>query len=177
MFIVDHEFWLKKLICWYSGLQKRSHSHHDATQKNMRVLKEALTPTPCVNTYLFRLPLPKGGRHQSHTHRQTDSTVSCHSTFTHFALIQSFASIHFGNYCATSNPSNWHFQSELEKCIALKHPQPSFWKQFENLKGFCRQFRSECGWQLLHESKSISWVLFIHLSDEITPVHGKFLTG
>lgn len=65
--------------------------------------KRTLCLTPCVNT-----PPP----HPVHPHPQrwADSTVSCHRTFTHFALIQSSASIHFGNCFSTSNPSNWHFQ-------------------------------------------------------------------
>lgn len=89
-----------------------------------------------MSTLICSVFPPKGGRLHSHTQRQTDSTVSCHSTFTHFALIQSLASIHFGNCCSTSHPSNWHFQSELEKCITLNHPKTQFWKTIWNLKAF-----------------------------------------
>lgn len=74
-----------------------------------------------------RLPIlvstPKEKGFTSSSPRRTDSVVRCHSTVSHFALIQSSAWIQFGNCCRTSNPSNWHFQSEPEKCITLNLPK------------------------------------------------------
>lgn len=126
-----------------------------------------------MSTLIYSVFLPKGGRLHSLSQRQTDSTVSCHSTFTHFALIQSLASIHFGNCCATSNPSKWHFQSKPEKYITLKHPKPSFEKQSKTSRSFSAvQVHSFVATCILKANQSARFCL----SNEITLVHGKFLT-
>lgn len=92
--------------------------YHHTLQAYM-LLEATLHLTPCVNTYLL-IFLPQRYRRQSHNQISADSTVNCHSTFTHFALIQSSSSIQFGNCCGVSSHQNDILRAEMHYFVSSK---------------------------------------------------------
>lgn len=112
--------------------------------------------TPCVNTYMFCFHPQR--RQSSLTHPEIN-TISCHSTFTHFAvLLQYISGIVAVPQTHQTDTSEWTW-----KMYYFIHPKPSSGKQFEIWGGFFgRSGHSVAGSCFMKANQSGGFRLFIY---------------
>lgn len=128
--------------------------HPDTYLQTCKIVKESPLPTPCGNTVLFSPPKEEGFAHTPADKQTAPQAVKAHSHTLHSfeVRLQFILGI-------VAIPKTHQFDTSrvnLKNVSLQSNEEPSFKKQFE---GFCSR-TSHC----VAESKSISWVLFIHLS-------------